>query len=552
MQGAAVGALAFTVGGVEVLLLPSEARAQNVPLKVLTADEARRLEAVSETLVPGAREAGIAHFVDQQCSVPPHEALLSIRIGNVRPPFVNFFRAALTEIDRQCNTKHGKPFAELTADEQRDFIASCAWASTRTGKARRHSRRSTAASAPTPSTSSTARWKAPSASACPTWRSFLQRRGGDMATQEKVDVAIVGAGPSGSVFADVLARAGKKVVVLEFGPDWDYKQFVSSEIWGKRLKHAPRFQLAGRHNPGHGSNAGWGTGGAMIHFFANWPRLHPNDFKVKSQYGKGLDWPISYDDLLPYYDRIAEDVGISGDAAAEKRWYPVGKNYPMPPLKTFRQGDIFNDAFKAHGIPLAPMPVAINSTPYKDRPACVNCGWCHVGCAIGAAASPLVNHLRDARKNGAEVRPFSYVTRVLTNGSGDRVTGVEYYDAQARAARAAGGDRGARCLCGRDPAHHVQLEDRQAPEGPVEPQRAGRQVPDVPQRCKRLGAVRRGRPELHGHGRQPVHVVRDLRQAVAQEGLRQHLPADRRGDEAECRPRGQRGPICSGRRSPTS
>ena len=123
MQGAAVGALAFTVGGVEVLLLPSEARAQKIPLKVLAADEARRLEAVSETLVPGAREAGIAHFVDQQCSVPPHEALLSIRIGNVRPPFVNFFRAALTEIDRQCSDKHGKPFAALTPDEQHDFIA---------------------------------------------------------------------------------------------------------------------------------------------------------------------------------------------------------------------------------------------------------------------------------------------------------------------------------------------------------------------------------------------------------------------------------------------
>lgn len=123
MQGAAAGALAFTVGGAEVLLLPSEARAQKVPLKVFSADEALRLEAVHETLVPGAREAGIAHFVDQQCSVPPHEALLGIRIGNVRPPFVNFFRAALTEIDRQCNAKHGKPFAALTLDEQRDFIA---------------------------------------------------------------------------------------------------------------------------------------------------------------------------------------------------------------------------------------------------------------------------------------------------------------------------------------------------------------------------------------------------------------------------------------------
>ena len=122
MQGAAVGALAFTVGGIEVLLLPAEARAQGVPLNVLTADEARRLEAVSEALVPGARVAGIAHFVDQQCSVPPHEALLGIRIGNVRPPFVNFYRAALTAIDNRSNAAHSKPFAELTADEQHAFI----------------------------------------------------------------------------------------------------------------------------------------------------------------------------------------------------------------------------------------------------------------------------------------------------------------------------------------------------------------------------------------------------------------------------------------------
>jgi hypothetical protein len=122
VQGAAVGALAFSVGGVEVLLSPRQARAQAVPLKILNPDEARRLEAVSETLVPGAREAGIAHFVDQQCSGPPHEALLNIRIANVRPPFVNFYRAALTAIDERSKAGHGKPFAELTADERRTFI----------------------------------------------------------------------------------------------------------------------------------------------------------------------------------------------------------------------------------------------------------------------------------------------------------------------------------------------------------------------------------------------------------------------------------------------
>ena len=249
-----------------------------------------------------------------------------------------------------------------------------------------------------------------------------------MATQEKVDVVVIGAGPAGSIFADVLARAGRKVVVLEFGPDWQNEELISSEIWARRIKHAPRFQATGRHNPRHGYNAGWGTGGSMLHWSSNFPRLHPSDFSVRSRYGKGFDWPISYDELSPYYDRIAEQIGVSGDAAAERRWYPIAKNHPMPPMKTFRHSEIFVDAYKKFGIPLAPMPTAINSTEYKDRPACVYDGWCHAGCPIGAQATPQFTHLKDARANGAELRPFSYVTRVLTNPTGDCVTGVEYYD----------------------------------------------------------------------------------------------------------------------------
>ena len=70
----------------------------------------------------------------------------------------------------------------------------------------------------------------------------------------------------------------------------------------------------------------------------------------------------------------------------------------------------------------------MNSTEYKGRPACIYDGWCHVGCPIGALANPLVTYLGDARKAGAEVRPWSNVTRVLTNAQGTKVTGVEYYD----------------------------------------------------------------------------------------------------------------------------
>ena len=122
VQGATLGALAFTIGGVELMLTPREARAQNAPLKTLSADDARRLEAVSETLVPGARENGIANFIDQQCSIPPHEALLGLRIANARPPFVNFYRAALAAIDAQAQAQHQKVFAELGGDDQHEFI----------------------------------------------------------------------------------------------------------------------------------------------------------------------------------------------------------------------------------------------------------------------------------------------------------------------------------------------------------------------------------------------------------------------------------------------
>ena len=90
MQGAGLGALAFTLGGAEVLLTPREARAQNVAFGTLSAAEVETLEALGEALVPGAREAGISHFVDQQISVPAEEALLELRILNVRPPYVNF------------------------------------------------------------------------------------------------------------------------------------------------------------------------------------------------------------------------------------------------------------------------------------------------------------------------------------------------------------------------------------------------------------------------------------------------------------------------------
>lgn len=249
-----------------------------------------------------------------------------------------------------------------------------------------------------------------------------------MAT-EKVDVVIVGAGASGSTFAAVLARAGKKVVILEQGPDWQLSDLISSDIWGRRVKPAGSpFRLEGKHPVSYGYQGGWGVGGAALHYFANFPRLLPTDFRVRSEYGRAHDWPISYQDLAPYYDKVARDVGVSGDAKAEEIWRPAGEAYPMPPMRTFRNGDIWLKGFDAVGIRMVPAAVGMNSTEYKGRPACIYDGWCHIGCPIGALANPLVTYLADARDAGAEVRPWSAATRILTNAPGSRVTGVEYFD----------------------------------------------------------------------------------------------------------------------------
>src|ERR1700730_9836040 len=202
---------------------------------------------------------------------------------------------------------------------------------------------------------STAPWKATSRWASPTCRTSRRKRGGDMATQEKVDVVIVGAGASGSVFAAVLAKAGRKVVVMDNGPDWHTSDLISSDIWGRRVKPADApFILEGKHTVSMGYQGGYGVGGAALHYFANFPRLLPNDFRIRSEHKRDPDWPISDGQRAPWYDKVAQEIGVSGNAQAEEIWRPKGEPYPMPPMKTFRNGQVWLKGFEEGGIRLVP------------------------------------------------------------------------------------------------------------------------------------------------------------------------------------------------------
>ncbi|GER00552.1 2-keto-gluconate dehydrogenase [Iodidimonas gelatinilytica] len=243
---------------------------------------------------------------------------------------------------------------------------------------------------------------------------------------EAVDALIVGAGAAGSFYARLLAQAGKSVVVLDAGPGWEMADLISSQIWSRRLRWGGEpVASTGTHPFGYGFNAGWGLGGAALHHYGTWPRFDESDFKVKSLYGRAVDWPLDYAELRPFYDRIQEDVGLSGDAEAEI-WRPEGDPYPMPPLARFGQADVLERGFKALGMHTAPMPMAINSTWYKGRAPCIYDGWCDAGCPIGALYNPLVRDIPEAKRAGADFRSQSDVIRVLAHKG--RATGVVYAD----------------------------------------------------------------------------------------------------------------------------
>ena len=248
-------------------------------------------------------------------------------------------------------------------------------------------------------------------------------------THDKAEILVVGSGIAGSTMAAELAEAGLDVLVLEGGPPRTVEDMVSSQMWARRLKWGgPPIIGQGSLANGLTFGMGWGTGGAGAHWYGYWFRHRENDFKVRSLYGRGLDWPIEYEDLRPYYDRAQRYFGVSGDSEQDI-WSPPGEAYPMPPLPISPQCKAIGKGFDAVGLRLAPSTLAINSESYDGRLPCVNDGWCDAGCPIGALANPLVLQWPKALAAGAKLRNHAYVTRVTTDASGKRATGVEYYDA---------------------------------------------------------------------------------------------------------------------------
>lgn len=123
LKSAAFGLFAFTIGGAEMLLSPAEARSRGAAFAKLSLDEAALLEAFGDALVPGARAAGIAHFVDANLARPHHESLLTARYLDVLPPHDTFYKAGLAALDAASRAVLGAPFTGVSAAAAKPLIA---------------------------------------------------------------------------------------------------------------------------------------------------------------------------------------------------------------------------------------------------------------------------------------------------------------------------------------------------------------------------------------------------------------------------------------------
>ncbi len=251
------------------------------------------------------------------------------------------------------------------------------------------------------------------------------------APDDEVDAVVIGTGAGGAPLLARLAAAGLRVVALEAGRWWNpARDFATDERAQDKLYwHDERLSAGGDPIQFGRNNSGTGVGGSTLHYTAYVPRPHPDDFRLHTEFGVGVDWPIGYDDLEPYFDEVERVLGVSGPSPYP--WGPPRRTpYPLAPLPLNGAAQLMQRGCETLGIRTAPAANAALSGSYYQagigwRAACVNRGFCEAGCNTGAKASMDVTYVPLALGHGAEVRPECFATGVERDGSG-RITAVVY------------------------------------------------------------------------------------------------------------------------------
>jgi choline dehydrogenase-like flavoprotein len=248
---------------------------------------------------------------------------------------------------------------------------------------------------------------------------------------ETVDVCIVGVGACGGVVAKELAEAGFSVVGLEAGlrydPGVDFENDEAEML--KLLWSGPRV-TSGQDpiNPWSGT----GVGGGTLVWCGVTPRFHVNDFRRASIEGGGVDWPLTYADLAPYYDQVEADFGVAGEAG-ENPWEGPRGPFPMPPVPFSYQAQALARGVEKVGGHALHGPLAITSVAYGGREACNGCGFCMQGCRSTAKSTTLFTHVPQAEARGARILSESTAFRIEYDAQRSRVNGVSYFDAEGTA-----------------------------------------------------------------------------------------------------------------------
>ncbi|HTW49743.1 MAG TPA: GMC family oxidoreductase [Acidobacteriaceae bacterium] len=273
---------------------------------------------------------------------------------------------------------------------------------------------------------------------------------------KRVNAVVVGAGAAGGIVAKELACAGLSVVLLERGRWYtandcrkddlrNQRVTVLGNAFGPEDEGNPRVWVnaAGAAQtvlPSEGSyqnNAACVGGGTLSYGAQAW-RFLPQDFRMKSTYGALAgssleDWPITYDDLEPFYDQAEHEIGVSGDDSGTPFRAPRRRSLPMPPLPPNREFGILQRAAQRLGLHPFHLPMLRNSVPYNGRGPCMRCRWC-VGfaCEVDAKNGTQNTVIPTALATGlCELRTQSIASEILTDTRG-RATGVAYFEPSGR------------------------------------------------------------------------------------------------------------------------
>ena len=245
------------------------------------------------------------------------------------------------------------------------------------------------------------------------------------ADDDPVDFAVVGTGAGGGTLTYKLAQAGFRVVAFDAGPFWRPLEDFASDEKAQQKLYWKSERITGGADPIQlgANNSGRGVGGSTVHFTMITPRFRPEWFKCRSALGYGVDWPITWDEIEPYYEEVEDMLQIAGPLS-----YPWGRRrrrYPRRAHDLNAAAMVLARGCDRMGIPWSPAPVATLSSPRGPAHPCVYRGFCVIGCSTNAKQSVLVTWIPRAIECGAEIRDLSMVSRIEIDAA-RRATGVHY------------------------------------------------------------------------------------------------------------------------------